>query len=58
MIVLSYFTWIHLFFKFIHICKPEQVSGIISQRVLNEIWIWCSNILNSTFYVWFSKNWL
>jgi len=23
---LSYFTWIYLFFKFIHICKPMQVS--------------------------------
>jgi len=37
MIFLSYFTWIQLFFKFIHICKPKQVSGIISQRDLNVI---------------------
>jgi len=32
---LSHFTWINLFFKFIHICKPKQVSV---ELFYNEIW--------------------
>jgi len=32
---LLYFTWMYLFFKFIHICKPKHVSVELFH---NKIW--------------------